>query len=154
MPNYEYKGRGEVAGTGSGFGRGEWVRAAVVRGMGLGRCFVYFAKALDFKICEISRPWHVASFAFASFPAKLRLGPLRHQNAFASDAGRREIVCVCPALHKCNKSTNFICVLLFAFTYRKKTLCKKDWQRIYWLKNVFLLKSNDLNYINSLLSLS
>ena len=60
--------------------------------------FVYFVKALHFKIREILHLGHVASFAFVSLSAKLRLCPLRYQNAFASDARRCENVRVCPAL--------------------------------------------------------
>ena len=73
----------------------------VAEGRGMGESsieLVYFAKAWHLKIREISRLWHVASFA--SFPTKLRLCPSCYQNAFASEAPRRENVLVCPALTK------------------------------------------------------
>ena len=56
----------------------------------VGRYLVYFAKALHFKIHELSSLKHIKSFAFMSFLAKLCLCPLCHQNAFASDAKRQE----------------------------------------------------------------
>ena len=102
---------GQLVGEGSMVGVGRWLVVGVREGNGLwwwwggewvsrtGRYFVYFAKdLLHFKIRENLRLWHVASFAFASFPAKLRLRSSRHQNALASDALRRENIRVCPAL--------------------------------------------------------
>ena len=63
------------------FGRGKWVSK-------VGKCFLpilYTFKYAKFRVCDTSRLSRSGLFA-----ALLRIRPLRHQNAFASDARRRE----------------------------------------------------------------
>ena len=75
-----------------------------------GEVFIfYFVDAKN----KISRLWHFASFAFASFTALLRLRPLRHQNAFASDAQRRKNAKTFASAQLCQFFLLFVILLLY-----------------------------------------
>ena len=62
--------------------------------------FEFFAEVIHFKISEISRPWHVASLAIASFSSlSSPIATAQCLRVGCAKTRKLENVCICPALY-------------------------------------------------------
>ena len=97
-------------------------------------CFKHIWFLLSFKVREISRLSHVASFAFASFSALAN-----QQNAFASDASRRRKCWRLPALSYVTKrSTSYTLWVLLKNALNALSLFSTKGIQIFELKTQYL----------------